>query len=113
MVRSVKALQHLGDPEVAGVVDGGLSRLVNPWRRCRWTSSARAHRTHPHTRRYRITPRGLQHGLLFTHTHDHLLRTGLAQLTDPTPPVPPRLRAAARAYQAAYDDLTRQAHLAA
>jgi len=67
----------------------------------------------PHTRRYQVTDTGLHDALLFTHAYDHLLRPGLAQLTDPSPPAPSRLRAAARAYQAAYDDLARQAHLAA
>ena len=67
----------------------------------------------PHTRRYHVTDTGLQQALFITRAHDHLLRTGLAHLTDPSPPAPARLRAAARAYQAAYDDLTRQAHLAA
>ena len=67
----------------------------------------------PHTRRYQVTDTGLHDALLFTHAHDHLLRPGLAQIADPSPPAPARLRAAARAYQAAYDDLARQAHLAA
>ncbi|MGO9079545.1 MAG: hypothetical protein ACLQDY_10960 [Streptosporangiaceae bacterium] len=67
----------------------------------------------PKTRRYQVTDTGLQHALLFTHAHDHLLRAGLAELTDPSPPAPSRLRTAARAYQAAFDDLTQQAHLAA
>jgi hypothetical protein len=67
----------------------------------------------PHSRRYQVTDTGLQHALLFTHAHDHLLRTGLAELTDPRPPAPSKLRTAARAYQAAFDDLARQAHLAA
>jgi hypothetical protein len=67
----------------------------------------------PHSHRYTVTDLGLQHALLFTHAHDHLLRTGLAEITDPSPPRPTRLRAAARAYQTAFDDLTRQAHLAA
>jgi hypothetical protein len=67
----------------------------------------------PHTRRYRVTDTGLQHALLFTHAHDHLLGPGLAQVSDPDPPHPSRLRAAARAYQAAFDDLTRHARLAA
>jgi len=67
----------------------------------------------PHTRRYQVTDTGLQDALLFTHAHDHLLRPGLAQAADPSPPAPSQLRAAARAYQAAYDDLARQAHLAA
>ena len=42
----------------------------------------------PHTRRYQITDTGLQHALLFTHAHDHLLRTGLAEITHPDPPIP-------------------------
>jgi hypothetical protein len=67
----------------------------------------------PKSRRYRITDTGLQHALLFTHAHDHLLRTGLAQLTDPDPPWPSQLRSAARAYQTAFDNLASQAHLAA
>ncbi len=67
----------------------------------------------PKTRRYQVTDTGLQHALLFTCAHDHLLRTGLAELTDPSPPAPSRLRTAGRAYQAAFDDLARQAHLAA
>lgn len=67
----------------------------------------------PRTRRYQLTDTGLQHALLFTHAHDHLLRTGLAEITDPDPPAPSPLRHAARAYQAAFHDLTDQAHLAA
>jgi hypothetical protein len=64
------------------------------------------------TRRYRVTDTGLQHALLFTHAHDHLLRTGLAEITDPDPPAPSRLRAAGHAYQTAFHDLARHAHLA-
>jgi hypothetical protein len=67
----------------------------------------------PHSRRYQLTDTGLQHALLFTHAHDHLLRTGLAEITDPDPPAPSRLRAAARAYQTAFTNLARYAHLAA
>jgi hypothetical protein len=67
----------------------------------------------PHSRRYQITDTGLGQALLFTHAHDHLLRTGLAEITDPDPPAPSRLRAADRAYRNAYDDLARYAHLAA
>jgi len=65
------------------------------------------------TRRYQVTDTGLQYALLFTHAHDHLLRTGLAEITDPDPPARSRLRAADRAYQAAFDDLARYTHLAA
>jgi hypothetical protein len=67
----------------------------------------------PHTRRYQITDTGLQHALLFTRAHDHLLRRGLAEITDPHPPTASRLRAADRAYQRAFDDLAHYAHLAA
>jgi hypothetical protein len=67
----------------------------------------------PHTRRYQITDTGVQHALFFTHAHDHLLRTGLAELTDPDPPTPSRLHTAARAYQAAFHDLAHYTHLAA
>jgi len=67
----------------------------------------------PHTRRYQITNTGLCHALLFTHAHDHLLRTGLAEITDPDPPAPSRLRAADRAYQTAFDELAHHAHLTA
>ena len=67
----------------------------------------------PRTRRYTVTDTGLQHALLFTHAHDHLLRTGLAQVSDPSPPRKTKLHNAARAYQAAFDELTQQARLAA
>jgi hypothetical protein len=48
---------------------------------------------------------GLQDALLFTHAHDHLLRAGLAQVSDPSPPRKTKLHNAARAYQAAVDGL--------
>jgi len=67
----------------------------------------------PHSRRYTVTDTGLQHALLFTHAHDHLLRTGLAQVSDPSPPRNTKLHNTARAYQAAFDELTQQARLAA
>jgi hypothetical protein len=67
----------------------------------------------PRSRRYQITDTGLGQALLFTHAHDHLLRAGLAEITDPDPPIPSRLRAADRAYHAAFDELARYAHLAA
>ena len=67
----------------------------------------------PRTRRYQVTDAGLQDALLFTHAHDHLLRTALAELIDPSPPWPSQLRAAARTYQAAFDKLTHHAGLAA
>jgi hypothetical protein len=56
----------------------------------------------PYSHRYRVTDTGLDHALFLTRAHDRLLRTGLAQLADPTPG---RLRTASRAYQSAIDDL--------
>jgi hypothetical protein len=67
----------------------------------------------PHTRRYLITDIGLQHALFFTHAHDHLFRAGIAEITDPDPPAPSRLRCAARTYQTAFNDLASYAGLAA
>ena len=67
----------------------------------------------PRTFRYRVTDTGMRSARYLTRLHDRLLRTGLAQLTDPDPPAPAPLRAADRAYQAAIDDLTTQAGLAA
>jgi hypothetical protein len=67
----------------------------------------------PHTFRYQVTDTGLRSAQYLTRLHDRLLRTGLAEITDPSPPAPSALRAADRTYQAAIDDLTRQAGLAA
>ena len=67
----------------------------------------------PNSRRYQVTDTGLHDALLLTHTHDHLLRTAMAELADPDPPWPSQLRAAARAYQAAFDKLAHRASLAA
>jgi DNA-binding PadR family transcriptional regulator len=67
----------------------------------------------PRTRRYTVTDTGLQQALLFTHAHDHLLRAGLAQVSDPSPPRKTKLHNIARAYQAAVNELTQQARLAA
>jgi hypothetical protein len=46
-----------------------------------------------------------------TRLHDRVLRTGLAQITDPDPPASTALRAADRTYQAAIDDIIRYAGL--
>jgi hypothetical protein len=67
----------------------------------------------PGTFRYQVTDTGLRCARYLTRLHDRLLRAGLTQLTDPDPPAPAALRAADRAYQAAIDDLTQQAGLAA
>jgi hypothetical protein len=67
----------------------------------------------PRTFRYQVTDPGLHLALFLTRAHDHLLRDGLADLTDPAPPRPASLRTAARAYQHAFDNHARQAGLAA
>ena len=67
----------------------------------------------PHTFRYQVTDTGLRSAQFLTRVHDRVLRAGLAEITDPSPPAPTTLRAADRVYQAAIDDLTRQAGLAA
>jgi hypothetical protein len=67
----------------------------------------------PGTFRYQVTRAGIRQALFLTRLTRRLLIPGLAQLTDPSPPAPTRLRAAARAYDAAIDDLSRQATLAA
>jgi hypothetical protein len=64
----------------------------------------------PGTHRYQITDTGLHHALFLTRTHDRLLRTGLAHLTDSQPSP---LRTASHTYQAALDKLTRESGLAA
>jgi hypothetical protein len=67
----------------------------------------------PGSHRYRVTDTGLHDAMLLTHVHTRLLQPGLAQLTDPAPPAPSQLRVAARAYQHALDQLTREAGFAA
>ena len=42
----------------------------------------------PRSGRYQLTETGLAQALLFTHAHDHLLRTGLAHANDPGPRSP-------------------------
>ena len=51
--------------------------------------------------------------MLLTHIHTRLLQPGLAQLTDPDPPMPSTLRAAANTYRHALDQLTQESGLAA
>jgi hypothetical protein len=64
----------------------------------------------PHTHRYQVTSTGLRHAMFLTRIHDRVLQTGIAQLNSHTPAA---LRQADRAYQAALDDLTRRAGIAA
>ncbi|HET9966905.1 MAG TPA: hypothetical protein VFQ68_01640 [Streptosporangiaceae bacterium] len=67
----------------------------------------------PHSFRYQVTTAGIRQARFLTRLTQQLLIPGLAQLTDPSPPVPTRLRAADRAYDAAIDELARQSLLAA
>jgi len=67
----------------------------------------------PGTFRYQITPAGIRQAMFHTRLTQRLLITGLAELAPPDPPMGSRLRAAARAYDAAIDDLARQSGLAA
>ena len=60
--------------------------------------------------RYQVTDNGLHHALFLTRAHDRLLRSGLAQLAEPTNRA---LRAASSAYQHALDHLARESGLAA
>ncbi len=79
----------------------------------------RRQRIHGHIRRVpgafrsQVTTAGIHQARFVTRLTQRLLIPGLAELTDPSPPAPSRLRAAARAYDAAIDELTRQAMLAA
>jgi hypothetical protein len=67
----------------------------------------------PHTFRYQVTDTGMRSAQFLTRVHDWVLRAGLAEITDPSPPVSTALRAADRAYHAVIDDLTRQVGIAA
>ena len=67
----------------------------------------------PHSHRYRVTAHGHRTALFLVRTHDRLLRDGLAELTEPTPTTPRKLRAASHAYDIAIDDLLNRAGLAA
>jgi len=64
----------------------------------------------PRTHRYHVTDTGLRHAMFLTRAHDRVLQAGLAQINDPAPTA---LRTASRAYQAALDDLTHRAGIAA
>lgn len=67
----------------------------------------------PHSHRFRVTDTGLHHAMLITHLQTRILQPGLAQLTDPNPPILTALRTAARNYQHALDTLTQETELAA
>ncbi len=67
----------------------------------------------PRTHRYQVTETGLRHALFLTRIHDRVIRTGSAQLTDPDPPTPSRLRPPTAPTTTRSDHLTQAAGLAA
>lgn len=96
---------------------GLLGADPDTWPASRATYDLRRLRLHgliariPHSHRYQVTNTGLHHALFLTRVHDRLIRTGAAHLTDPDPPTRSPLRAAARAYHTALNDLTTTAGL--
>ena len=67
----------------------------------------------PGSHRYRVTDTGLRSALFLTRAYGRLIRPGLAELTDPDPPLPSELRRAYHAFAAAVDKHTRRSGLAA
>jgi hypothetical protein len=65
------------------------------------------------TFRYQVTEAGIRQALFLTRLTQQLLITGPAELARPDPPAHSPLRAAARACDAAIDDLARQSGPAA
>jgi hypothetical protein len=70
----------------------------------RWATPARSRRDRSPV---------LRHALFLTRAHNRLLRDGLAELADPPPAAPSKIRTAARAYETAIDDLLTRAGIAA
>ena len=105
--------------DLRGLLAGLLGRQPDELTAGQVTYDLRRLRAHglitriPRSHRYRLTDTGLHHAMLLTHIHTRLLQPGLAQLTDPDPPVPTPLRAAARTYQRTLDQFTQQAGFAA
>ena len=67
----------------------------------------------PGTHRYRVTATGLRTALFLTRAHNRLIRPGLAELTDPNPPLPSELRRAYDAFATAVDKHAHKSGLAA
>lgn len=65
----------------------------------------------PGTHRYRVTDQGLRAAVFFTRAHNRLLRTGLAELSDPAAPT--SLRRAFMKLETEMDRLAARSHLAA
>jgi predicted MarR family transcription regulator len=67
----------------------------------------------PRTHRYTITADGIRTALFLTRLSQRFLIPGMAHATGPSPPADSTLRTASRAYEAAINDLARDAGLAA
>jgi hypothetical protein len=67
----------------------------------------------PGSHRYRVTDTGLRSALFLTRAYGRLIRPGLAELTDPVPPLPSELRRAYHTFAVAVDKHTRRSGLAA
>lgn len=65
----------------------------------------------PGTHRYRVTDPGLHYAMFLTRLHDRLIRTGMAELTNPALPTP--LRSTSQAHLTAVDRLAANAGIAA
>jgi hypothetical protein len=67
----------------------------------------------PGSHRYRVTEHGMAVAVVLTRTHARLIRSGLAQLTDPDPPAPSPIRQAFDNLNRHIDRLAQRSHLAA
>ncbi|MGH3118143.1 MAG: hypothetical protein ACRDQ2_13725 [Gaiellales bacterium] len=65
----------------------------------------------PHTHRYRVTDLGLRTSIFYTRAYNRLIRTGLAEISDPD--CPTALRRAFATVEAEIDRLAARSHLAA
>ncbi len=65
----------------------------------------------PHTHRYRVTDLGLRTSIFYTRAYNRLIRTGLAEVSDPD--CPTALRRAFAKVEAEMDRLATRSHLAA
>jgi hypothetical protein len=105
--------------DLRGLIAGLLGKTIDDISAGQASYDLRRLRAHglinrvPGSHRYRVTDTGLHHAMILTHLQTRLLRPGLAQLTDPDPPAPSTLRAAARTYQRALDQHTQEAGFAA
>jgi hypothetical protein len=101
--------------DLRGLIAGLLGKTIDDISAGQASYDLRRLRAHglinrvPGSHRYRVTDTGLHHAMILVHLQTRLLQPGLAQLTDPDPPAPSTLRAAARTYQRALDQHTQEA----